>query len=157
MNMEWIKTGISPLKDLIAYINKKSQTNDVIKKRLLMELRNNLNLFKNGFLNRTPYDNVIDLLSNEAIQEAVKSNFPFRKLKSGVILPQHVYEERNKKYQGWTAEQLMDKIDEKIVELKNIKKLNGGSIKNVRNNIPLMMSNLYFRLKLLAEFIRSQD
>jgi hypothetical protein len=154
MNMEWIKTGISPLTDLISYINKKSQTNDVVKKRLLMELRNNLNLFKNGFLNRTPYDNVIDLLSNDAIQEAVKSNFPFRKLKQGVILPQHVFEERNKKYQGWTAEQLVDKIDEKIVELRNIKKLNGGSIKEVRNNIPLMMSNLYYRLKLLAEFIR---
>jgi hypothetical protein len=152
--MEWIKTGISPLTDLISYINKKSQTNDVVKKRLLMELRNNLNLFKNGFLNRTPYDNVIDLLSNDAIQEAVKSNFPFRKLKQGVILPQHVFEERNKKYQGWTAEQLVDKIDEKIVELRNIKKLNGGSIKEVRNNIPLMMSNLYYRLKLLAEFIR---
>jgi uncharacterized protein YllA (UPF0747 family) len=121
---------------------------------LLMELRNNLNLFKNGFLNKTPYDNVIDLLSNEAIQEAIKSNFPFRKLKGGVILPQHVFEERNKKYQGWTAEQLIDKIDEKIVELKNIKKLNRGSVKKVRNNIPLMMSNLYFRLKLLAEFIR---
>jgi hypothetical protein len=68
-----------------------------------------------------------------------------------------VHEERNKRYQGWTTEQLMDKIDEKIVELKNIKKLNGGSIKNVRNNIPLMMSNLYFRLKLLAEFIRSAE
>jgi hypothetical protein len=40
------------------------------------------------------------------------------------------------------------------VELRNIKKLNGGSIKEVRNNIPLMMSNLYYRLKLLAEFIR---
>jgi len=155
MNMEWIKTGITPLKELIAFINKKSQTNDVLKKQLLMELRNNLNLFKNGFLNRTPYDNVIDLLSNQAIQEAVKQNFPFRKLKGGVILPQHVFEDRNKKYQGWTAEQLVDKIDEKIVELKNIKKLNGGSIKEVRNNIPLMMSNLYFRLKLLAEFIRS--
>ena len=154
MNMEWIKTGISPLTDLISYINKKSQTNDVVKKRLLMELRNNLNLFKNGFLNGTPYDNVIDLLSNEAIQDAVKSNFPFRKLKGGVILPQHVFEERNKKYQGWTAEQLVDKIDEKIVELRNIKKLNGGSVKKVRNNIPLMMSNLYYRLKLLAEFIR---
>jgi len=152
--MEWIKTGVSPLTDLIAFINKKSQTNDVVKKRLLMELRNNLNLFKNGFLNRTPYDNVIELLTNDAIQEAVKSNFPFRKLKGGVVLPQHVFDERNKKYQGWTAEQLVDKIDEKIVELKNIKKLNGGSTKDVRNNIPLMMSNLYFRLKLLAEFIR---
>lgn len=154
--MEWIKSGVSPLTDLIAFINKKSQTNDVLKKRLLMELRNNLNLFKNGFLNRTPYDNVIDLLSNDAIQEAIKSNFPFRKLKSGVVLAQHVHEERNKKYQGWTAEQLVDKIDEKIVELKNIKKLNGGSIKDVRNNIPLMMSNLYYRLKLLGEFIRDK-
>ena len=126
-----------------------------MKKRLPMESPNNLNLFKNGFLNRTPYDNVIDLLSNDAIQDAIKSNFPFRKLKGGVILPQHVFDERNKKYQGWTSEQLVDKIDEKIVELKNIKKLNKGSIKKVRNNIPLMMSNLYYRLKLLAEFIRN--
>jgi hypothetical protein len=157
MSLEWIKTGISPLTDLISFINKKSQTNDVLKKRLLMELRNNLNLFKNGFLNKTPYDNVIDLLSNDAIQDAVKSNFPFRKLKGGVILPQHVFDDRNKKYQGWTAEQLVDKIDEKIVELRNIKKLNGGSIKDVRNNIPLMMSNLYYRLKLLAEFIRDKS
>ena len=154
--MEWIKSGIIPLKELIAFLNKKSQTNDVLKKQLLMELRNNLNLFKNGFLNHTPYDNIIDLLCNGAVQEAVKQNFPFRKLKGGVVLPQHVFDERNKKYQGWTAEQLVDKIDEKIVELKNIKKLNGGSIKKVRNNIPLMMSNLYYRFKLLAEFIRSE-
>ncbi len=153
--MEWIKTGIAPLKDLIAFLNKKSQTNDILKKQILMELRDNLNIFRNGFLNNTPYDNVIDLLSNAAIQEAVKQNFAFRKLKGGVILPEHVDEERNKKYQNWTAEKLIDKIDEKIVELKNIKKLNGGSLKDVKNNIPLMMSNLYFRLKLLADFIRS--
>ena len=152
--MEWIKTGISPLTDLISYLNKKSQTNDVLKKRLLMELRNNLNVFKNAFLNHTPYDNVIELLSNEAIQDAVKANFPFKKLKSGEVQAKHIGDERNKKYKGWTAEQLIDKIDEKIVELRNIKKLNGGSIKNVKNNIPLMMSNLYFRLKLVAEFIR---
>ncbi len=154
MSLEWIKTGISPLTDLISYINKKSQTNDVLKKRLLMELRNNLNVFKNGFLNNTPYDNVIELLSNDAIQDAIKSNFPFTKLKNGEVRAKHIRDERNKKYQGWTAEQLVDKIDEKIVELRNIKKLNGGSIKNVKNNIPLMMSNLYYRLKLLAEFIR---
>ena len=155
MNMEWIKTGISPLTDLITYLNKKSQTNDVLKKRLLMELRNNLNVFKNAFLNRTPYDNVIELLTNDAIQDAVKANFPFKKLKGGEVQAKHVRDERNRKYQGWTTERLMDKIDEKIVELRNIKKLNGGSIKNVKNNIPLMMSNLYYRLKLLAEFIRN--
>ena len=63
--MEWIKTGITPLKELIAFINKKSQTNDVLKKQLLMELRNNLNLFKNGFLNRTPRGRVATQLAYE--------------------------------------------------------------------------------------------
>ena len=154
MNLDWIKTGISPLTDLISFLNKKSQTNDVLKKRLLAELRDNLNIFKNAFLNKTSYDKVIDLLSNDAIQEAVKQNFSFKKLKGGVISTKHVYDERNKKYVGWSSEQLVDKIDEKIVELKNIKKLQGGTIKDVKNNIPLMMSNLYYRLKLLAEFIR---
>ena len=67
-----------------------------------------------------------------------------------------IYDERNKKYAGWTAEKLIDKIDEKIVELRNIKKMNQGSVKDVRNNISLMMSNLYFRMKLLADFIQSK-
>ena len=42
-----------------------------------------------------------------------------------------------------------------MVELRNIKKMNQGSVKDVRNNISLMMSNLYFRMKLLADFIQS--
>ncbi|HET6768631.1 MAG TPA: hypothetical protein VFH08_14565, partial [Chitinophagaceae bacterium] len=63
--------------------------------------------------------------------------------------------ERNRRYQGWDAEKLMDKIDEKIEELKNIKKMNKGTVENVRNNISLMMSNLYYRMKLMADFIRS--
>ena len=120
-----------------------------------MELRNNLNVFSNGFKNNTPYDNMIDLLSNEAIQEAVKNNFSFKKLKSGEIDAAQVFDDRNKKYIGWTSEKLVDKIDEKIVELKNIKKMNNGSVKQVKNNISLMMGNLYFRMKLLADFIKS--
>src|SRR5450432_1921366 len=153
--MEWLNAGIGPLKDLIAFLNKQSKTNNVIKKQLIMELRNNLNVFVNGFINNTPYDNMIDLLSNDAIQEAVKNNFSFKKLKSGIIEPLQIFEDRNKKYIGWTAEKLIDKIDEKIVELKNIKKMNKGSVRNVKNNISLMMGNLYFRMKLLADFIKS--
>ncbi|HEV3251632.1 MAG TPA: hypothetical protein VGZ71_11805, partial [Puia sp.] len=75
--MEWLNTGISSLKDLIAFLHKKSRTNDVQKKQLIMELRNNLNVFKNGFLNNVTYDSMIDLLANEAIQSAVKKNFSF--------------------------------------------------------------------------------
>jgi hypothetical protein len=154
--MEWLNSGISPLKDLLAYLYKKSKTNDVFKKQVIIELRDNLNVFKNGFLNQSPYDTMIDLLSREAVQAAIKENFSFKKLRAGTIHVSLIDDERNKKYAGWTAEKLVDKIDEKIVELKNIKKMNHGSVKNARNNISLMMSNLYFRMKLLADFIRSE-
>jgi uncharacterized protein YllA (UPF0747 family) len=152
--MEWIKLSISPVKDLISFLHTKSKTTDVVKRQLFIELRDNLNVFSNGFLNESPYDNIIDLLSNAAIQQAIKENFSFKKLKNGTVEERHIKDERNKKYKGWTCEKLIDKIDEKITELKNIKKLNNGSVAKAKNNIPLMMSNLYFRMKLLADFIR---
>jgi hypothetical protein len=154
--MEWLNTSITPLKELLAFLYKKSKTSDVRKKQLIIELRDNLNVFKNGFINQSPYDTMIDLLSRDAIQAAINENFSFKKLKSGTIPVSVIYEERNKKYAGWSAEKLVDKIDEKIVELRNIKKMNLGSVKDVRNNIALMMSNLYFRMKLLADFIQSE-
>lgn len=153
--MEWIKLSISPVKDLISFLHTKAKTTDVVKRQLFIELRDNLNVFSNGFLNESPYDNIIDLLSNAAIQQAIKENFSFNKLKKGSIEYKHIKDDRNKKYKGWNAEKLIDKIDEKITELKNIKKLNNGSVAKAKNNIPMMMSNLYFRMKLLADFIRA--
>jgi len=155
MEWEWLKTGIGPLKDLVSFLNKEGKTNDVLKKQVIRELRNNLNIFHNGYLNNFSQDVIIEMLSNEAIKEAIKENFKFKKLKPGRIEPYHIYEERNKRYAGWEAEKLVDKIDEKIEELKNIRKMNGGSIKGVKNNISLMLSNLFYRMKLLADFIRS--
>ena len=98
---------------------------------------------------------MIDMLSNESIKEAIKNNFKFKKLKPGTIEPYHIEDERNKKYKGWEVEKLVDKIDEKIEELKIIKKMNNNSVAKVNNNISLMISNLYYRMKLLADFIRS--
>jgi len=156
MEWEWLKTGIGPLKDLVTFLNKESKTSNIIKKQVIRELRNNLNIFHNGFMNNISQDTLIDMLTNEMIKEAIKNNFKFKKLKPGSIEPYHIYEERNKKYTGWDAEKLVDKIDEKIEELKNIKKMNGGSVSTVKNNISLMLSNLYYRMKLLADFIRSE-
>jgi hypothetical protein len=154
--MEWFTTGIEPLKDLISFLQKKSVTNDVHKRQVIRELQNNLNIFKNGFINNSSNDVMIDLLSNEAMKEAIAVNFKYKKLKAGAIEPYHIYDERNRRYQGWTAEKLADKIDEKVEELKAIKKMNGGSVEKTKNNISLMMSNLYFRMKLLADFIRDK-
>jgi hypothetical protein len=154
MNVEWLKTGIGPLKDILTYLNKESKTNDMLKKLLIRELRNNLNIFHNAYLNEVSADVMIDLLSNSAIQDCNKNNFRFKKLKPGAVEPYHVTDDRNRKYIGWDAERLVDKIDEKIEELKNIKKMNGNSVGKAKNNISLMLSNLYYRMKLLADFIK---
>ena len=154
MNLEWLKTGMGPLKDLISYLNKESQKADVTRKQLVRELRNNLNIFHNAYMNNVSADVMIDMLSHEAIKEAIKNNFKFKKLKAGRIGPHHVKDDRNKKYTGWEAERLIDKIDEKIEELKNIKKMNGNTVEKAKNNISLMLSNLYYRMKLLADFIK---
>jgi hypothetical protein len=156
MNLEWLKTGIGPLKDLLAYLNKEARTTDVLKKQVIRELRNNLNIFQNAFLNNVSPDIMIDMLSNEAIKDAIKNNFKFKKVKAGNIEPYHIHDERNKKYMGWDAEKLIDKIDEKIEEMKNIKKMNGNNVEKAKNNISLMLSNLYYRMKLLADFIRAE-
>jgi len=154
MQLEWLKTGIGPLKDLLAFLVKEGKTNDVLKKQLIRELRNNLNIFHNAFLNEISADVMIDMLSNETIKRAIATNFKFKKLKAGGIEPYHVMDDRNKKYIGWDAEKLIDKIDEKIEELKNIKKMNSNSVASVKNNIALMLSNLFYRMKLLADFIK---
>ncbi|HKB43939.1 MAG TPA: hypothetical protein VKC90_06110 [Chitinophagaceae bacterium] len=154
MNLEWLKTGIGPLKDLLTFLNKESRTSDVLKKQLIRELRNNLNIFHNGYLNEVSANTLIDMLENEAIKEAIKNNFKFKKMKAGTIEPYHVFDDRNKKYIGWDAEKLIDKIDEKIEELKIIKKMNNGSVEKTNNNVSLMLSNLYYRMKLLADFIK---
>ena len=154
MTLEWLKTGIGPLKDLLTFLAKEGKTNDILKKQVIRELRNNLNIFHNAYLNNVSQDTMIDMLNSNSINEAMKANFKFKKLKAGRIEPYHVYDDRNKKYIGWDAEKLVDKIDEKIEELKNIKKMNKGSVENVKNNVALMLSNLYYRMKLLADFIK---
>jgi hypothetical protein len=154
MNLDWLKTGIGPLKDLLTFLNKESKTSDILKRQVIRELRDNLNVFHNAYMNNVSPDVMIDLLNNEAIKEAIKNNFKFKKLKAGAIEPYHVFDERNKKYIGWNAEKLVDKIDEKIEELTIIKKMNGNSVEKVKNNISLILSNLYYRMKLLADFLK---
>lgn len=153
--MNWINATISPLRDLIAFLYKKIQTNDVNKRQIIRELRNNLIVFENAFMNQITPDVVIELLSNEAIRNAIRENFHFDRIQPGKIKKEHIRDERNNKYEGWTSGKLLEKIDEKIEELKTIKRLN-GSVAKAKNNTGLMLSNLYFRMKLLADFIRSE-
>lgn len=154
MEFEWLKTGIGPVKNLLDFLSKAGKRDDIIKLSIIRELRNNLDLFRQAFMGNISLDTLVDLLDNKAMEQASQKNYKFKKLVSGRIGRYHIADERNYKYTGWDAEKLIDKIDEKIKELKNIKKMNGGSIYGIRNNIELMISNLFYRIKLLADFIR---
>ncbi|WP_336518093.1 hypothetical protein [Pollutibacter soli] len=153
MTWTWLSSTVAPLQQLIGFLHKESKSSDVTGKQVLMELRDNLNLYKEAYENTGTYDNLIDLLSNEAYRTAIKENFPFKKIKAGKIQKIHIRDERNLRYLGWTTEKLMDKIDEKIQSLKNLKKLNNGSVEKISPKVTLKLSNLYFRMKLMAEFI----
>jgi hypothetical protein len=153
MTWSWLSSTAAPLQQLVSFLQKQSKTADVQKKQVIMELRDNLNLFREAIETPTTYDRLIDLLSNEAYRSAVKENFAFKKIRGGKILRSHIRDERNLRYEGWTSEKLMDKIDEKIQALKNLKKLNGGSVEKITPRVSLKVSNLYFRMKLMADFI----
>jgi hypothetical protein len=153
MTWSWLTSTFPPLQQLINFLHKASKTNDVLKKQVIIELRDNLNLYREAYEQTATYDNLIDLLSNEAYRNAVKENFSFKKIKNGKIELHHIKDERNNRYLGWTAEKLLDKIDEKIQALKNLKKLNNGSVEKIHSKVTLKISNLYFRMKLMADFI----
>jgi hypothetical protein len=153
----WLSSTVSPLQGLIGLGGEQSKTNDVQKKQVIMELRDNLNLFREAYENPITYDRLVDLLSNDAYRNAVKENFNFKKIKPGHIHRHHIKDDRNLRYIDWTAEKLMDKIDEKIQALKNVKKLNGGVLEKDSQRVSLKISNLYFRMKLMADFIYAKD
>ncbi|MGL6268512.1 MAG: hypothetical protein ACRC2O_11340 [Chitinophagaceae bacterium] len=157
LTWNWLSSTVSPLQSLIGFLQKQSKTNDVQKKQVIMELRDNLNLFKEAYEKPITYDRLVELLSNDAYRNAVKENFNFKKVKSGNIKKQHIKDERNMRYIDWTAEKLMDKIDEKIQALKNVKKLNSGKLEKDSQRVSLKISNLYFRMKLMADFIYAKD
>lgn len=149
---DFVSATFSSLLDIIPFLSNYSKTGSVHKKMVIRELRDNLKIIKNAHQNKINYNIVVDKLSNDAIKKAIADNFDFDKIKRGKIKKEHVYDKRNSRYTGWSAGKLMDKIDEKIEELKNLKAMK-GNLQEVDNNVGLLMSNLYYRLKLMADFL----
>ena len=150
---DFITPALSVLKELIPFLSKESKTVNITKSLLLRELRDNFKVLMYAHEKNADIRLVIDQLSNTAIKEAIKGGFDFNKVKKGKITAKHVFDERNKKYIGWTCARLFDKLDEKIEELRTIKKLY-PNIEDSKRNVSVMVANLYFRMRLLADFIR---
>ncbi len=150
---DFINPTIAALKELIPYLSEKSKTENITKRMVLRELRDNLKVLIYAYEKKADVNKVIERLNNSAIKDAMKNGFDFNKIRKGKITEELVKDERNKKYIGWSCEQLFDKVDEKIEELRLIKNLY-PNLDESQKNLTLVIGNLYFRMKLLADFIR---
>lgn len=152
--MDWLSNVTSLLTAVLPELTKKSRSTNIHKRLIIRELRNNLMVFRVAAKSHLSSDEIVLRLENNAIKNALNDNFNFNKLKRGKIPAKIIYNDRNNKYMNWDCELLVDKIDEKIEELKLMLEIN-KSLENLdKGNVSLMLSNLFYRMKLLADFIR---
>ena len=99
---------------------KMGNTKDPLKASILRELRRNLKVLSHRNRMGISRQALIDELSNEAIGNAEKEDYDFRKLRrrrphkiTGEMFPN-----KTNKYLGWTAKEMILSIDSKIYDLQ---------------------------------------
>jgi hypothetical protein len=154
MAFDWL-SSVKDITELIASLGNLVKNNRATKDLLIRELRINLMAFETAQKStKIDYDKLLELLSNVHIKKAREAHFTFQTIKRGALEDTHIKENRNTRYTGKNCEWLFKNIDEKIEDLVNQKKYH-GSLNSIENaNIPLQFSNLFFKMKLLADFIR---
>ena len=155
MAFEWL-ASIKNIAEIVGSLGELAKNNRATKDMLIRELKLNIKAFETAQKNKTVnYDKLLLLLKNERIQKARESKFTFLTIKKDVIGSKHIRDTRNKKYLGKNCEWLFKNIDEKIDDLRNQKQYH-TSLENIDNSIiALQFSNLFYKMKLLAEFINS--
>ena len=155
MTVEWLPS-IGDISGLVTGIGKLIKSKRATKDLILRELRLNIKAFQTAKKSDTiNYDGLLDLLKNEQIKKARASNFSFNVIKRGKLKKSHVRDSRNFKYIGKDCNWLFKNIDEKIEDLQNQRTYFKSLHKAKKSNIGLQFSNLFYKLKLLAEFISS--
>jgi hypothetical protein len=154
MAIEWL-SGVKNITDLVASLSGLVKNNRATRDLLIRELKLNIKAFDTAQKSKKiDYDKLLSLLNNERIKKAREEKFSFQTVKKGVLEHPHIKDSRNSKYTGKSCEWLFKNIDEKIEDLR-IQKAYHGSLLIIReSNIPLQFSNLFYKMKLLAEFIK---
>lgn len=153
MAWEWL-SSIKDIAEIVGSLGELVKKNRAKKDLLIRELKLNIKAFETAQKNeKINYDKLLELLKNEQIQRARESNFIFSTIKSGNIESGHIKNDRNMRYVGKNCEWLFKNIDEKIDDIKNQKKYHGSLLQIEKTSIALQFSNLFYKMKLLAEFI----
>lgn len=153
MTWTWL-SNILEISEIIKSLNTLISGNRAMKDALLRELKINLHAYKIAQENDlVDYDKLFDLLKNDKIIEARESQFVFSSIKTGKIKEHHIKDTRNQRYVGKDVSWLFKNIDEKIEDLRN-QKVYYDSLNQVKSsNIGLQFSNLFYKMKLLVDFI----
>jgi len=154
MAIDWltVATGISGVLTSLGGLVK---SNRARKDLLIRELKINIKAFKSALKSSNiNYDRLLDFLENDQIKIARGEKFTFPSIKNGQIAIIHVKDPRNIKFVGKDCGWLFKNIDEKIEGLRKLKKYY-GSLNNVGGiNVALKFYNLFFKMKLLSDFIK---
>lgn len=150
---ELIGQGVATVRELLAFLTKRSRSSDVDKNNLLREFRDNLQLLDHRQREGVDLSRPIEQLSVAAIHEAYANNFPFarlagkRKVVNGMMVAP-----RQKKYLDRGAERLVSSIEGKINKLKHIC-LIYKDLSTAPLNLEVRLDNLYYQLHLLSSLI----
>lgn len=156
--MDWSWLAALPIAEVYSDLGRLIKYNSAHKDMLVRELRRNIKAFKSAKRSRSiDYDKLLDLMRTEAFENALADKYPFSKVKKGKIEAKHVFDKRNQRYIGKTAGWMFKNIESKITELHDLK-AQVGSLRYAQNtNVALHFTNLFFKMKLLADFIGNTD
>jgi hypothetical protein len=155
MAFDWL-SGVKDLAGIISSLGNLVKNNRAMRDLLIRELTLNIKAFQTAQRSKhIDYDKLLDLLTNMQIKKARENRFTFGTIKKGTIETTHIIDNRNTRYMGKNCEWLFKNIDEKIEELMIQRKYHGSLNKVEGTNISLQFSNLLYKMKLLADFIRS--
>lgn len=156
MDFSWL--AALPIAEILLDLKKSIKYNSAHKDLLIRELKRNIKAFKTAQISKNMnYDSLLDLLRTTAFEKALEDKYPFSKVRKGRIEKHHVFDQRNQRYIGKSSDWMFKNIESKITELRDMK-THYGSLKNIENtNIALHFTNLFYKMKLLADFIGNKN
>jgi len=151
---DYLQTGVSTIKELLAWFTERSRSADTTTNNILRELRDNIKLLEhrnNTGVNRLA---IVQKLSVQAINAAYVVNYKFDRLCTyAKALPaSFILSKYQEKYIGWTAKQFIYNIEGKIRDLQSLPTLY-PDIESAPINLTRRLDNLYFQLLLLGIFL----
>lgn len=151
--MEWL-SQITDLADIIEKLTNYVRGNNAKKARLIRELKVNLRAFEVQRRKATAnFDLLLKQLSNREIRKQIDEGYNFNRMRNELIQAEHIHHPRNKNCIGKDCKWVFEHIDLKIEELRFMQQ-SAGSLNQMEGvNLGLQFSNLYHRLRLLADFI----